>query len=201
MVFSKRILILLAVVVGCALLVGYSVRIPALRRGVTLFHTHIDRIRLANSDSATSACSDRVHSKDESQDALHDSTAPVYAPNKLINVLKSEIARYHEQGAQIEQKIREDEIHVQLLVNRGYEADSPEVIQRINERNVRQSELKRTEEQARGLQERLRPVERAMKEEKESAYPHASNRILEREWYMWLQNNSYGDEDLLQLDP
>lgn len=201
MVLLKRICTLLLIVLICSLLAGYIVGIPAFRRGIIHIYNLADRRHSKNSESSTSTLEGRLRPKELSQLTPLESTEPIYTPDKFINMLRLEIARLNEICSRVQQKIREDDIHIQLLKNRGYGMDSPEVIQRANEKCVHQSELAEANEEVLELEKRLHQVELAIKDKKEREYPHASNRMLDCEWYMWLQNSGRDNENLLQLGP
>ena len=70
------------------------------------------------------------------------------------------------------------------------------MIQRINSKHSHQLELDRTNEDILQLGRRLQQVKQFSKEDIDHQCSQKSDRVLDREWYMWLQNNLGSMESL-----
>lgn len=125
----------------------------------------------------------------------------LYDPQRLISMLKLEIFELSEQCLKIQNTMREDEIHIKLLTNRGYKVDSPEVLQKLKEQSDRKVGIENKQEEIKRLENKLVQIEQEIKEVEERTAPRNTNKDLERELYLWQQYTGDGQDHLLQINP
>jgi len=188
--------ILLLVVLICTLVLAYMVCTPDIKRIVRGDNKFADVCYPA--DFKYPACTDQEGGSLETypQIAPLKSLEAIYKPDKLMNMLTLTLAKLRQKRLSIESRIREDKIHIQLLDNRGYGRESPEMIQRVTSKHSRQRELDRANDDIQRLEKRLQQVEQAAKDDTDNQHSRESNRVLDREWHMWLQNNLGATEAL-----
>ena len=187
----KKLFIAILMLSACALLLECMVLFNAYRAGSSIVDPLIhDYSSVSN------------YSKAEGSVKIPSNVGnSVYDPQKLISMLKLEIFDLSKQCLEIQNVMSEDDIHLKLLINRGYKTDSPEVIKKLKEQSARNIDIENNRGKIIRLENMLMKIEQEINEAEEIMTPRDINRDLERELYIWQQNTHNGQEHLLQLCP